>query len=517
MKTWIIAFFLTSMTGLQAQNVLISSLRNPNEPSIMMDPAHPNVMIAASNLRNYYVSVDTGYTWKEYTLSSSLGVWGDPTILVDTSGNFYFFHLSNPQNGNWIDRIVCQKTSDLGNTWTDGSYTGLNGNKAQDKQWGIIDRKTNDIYLTWTQFDSYGSSNQAMRSNILFSKSTDQGETWSAPVRLNKMDGDCIDSDNTVEGAVPALGPDGEIYVSWAGPEGLVFNKSYDQGNTWLAEEIRIDALPGGWDFEVSGIYRCNGLPVTVCDLSHGPNHGTIYVNWSDQRNGTKNTDVWLSKSLDGGQTWSTPTRVNDDNTETQQFFTWMTVDQTNGHLYFVFYDRRHHTGDSTDVYMALSMDGGATFINKKISQSPFMPDKNTFFGDYTNVTAHDGIVRPIWTRLNNGNLSVWTHIIGIHDFIASTGIESPSNSQNFSFENYPNPGDNYEYVSFKLHTTADIHLSLYDADGQLVSEIIKHEKRGYGTYVEQISLNQLNLKEGIYYLKLDVDGKAKINRMIKL
>lgn len=150
MKTWIIAFFLTSMTGLQAQNVLISSLRNPNEPSIMMDPAHPNVMIAASNLRNYYVSVDTGYTWKEYTLSSSLGVWGDPTILVDTSGNFYFFHLSNPQNGNWIDRIVCQKTSDLGNTWTDGSYTGLNGNKAQDKQWGIIDRKTNDIYLTWT-------------------------------------------------------------------------------------------------------------------------------------------------------------------------------------------------------------------------------------------------------------------------------------------------------------------------------------------------------------------------------
>lgn len=62
--------------------------------------------------------------------------------------------------------------------------------------------------------------------------------------------------------------------------------------------------MPGGWDYVIPGLQRCNGLPVTACDLSNGPNRGTIYANWSDQRNGTNDTDVWLSKSEDGGNNW---------------------------------------------------------------------------------------------------------------------------------------------------------------------------------------------------------------------
>ena len=367
----LLIIFLTNLQ-LIAQNIMISNQNNPNEPSIIIDPKNQNILIAGANLNNYYISVDSGYTWAENTLVSSLGVWGDPTISVDTASNFYFFHLSNPSSGNWIDRIVCQKSSNNGSSWSDGSYAGLNGIKQQDKQWCVIDRTNNNMYLTWTQFDNYGSSNQNDSSIILFSKSTDAGYSWSTPIRINKTAGDCLDEDNTVEGAVPAVGTHGEIYVSWAGPNGLVFNKSLDQGNTWLNQEIIIDPFPGGWNFSISGIYRANGLPITSCDLSNGINRGTIYINWSDQRNGTTNTDIWLVKSTDGGQTWSLPIKVNDDNSNKQQFFTWMTIDQTSGYLYFVFYDRRNYSNDSTDVYMAISMDGGNTFINRKISQSLF-------------------------------------------------------------------------------------------------------------------------------------------------
>ncbi|MEZ5146518.1 MAG: sialidase family protein [Bacteroidales bacterium] len=69
-----------------------------------------------------------------------------------------------------------------------------------------------------------------------------------------------------------------------------------------------------------SRINRCNGLPITVCDLSGGPNNGTIYINWSDQSNGEDDTDVWVVKSTDGGDTWSEPMRVNDDPPGKQQF-----------------------------------------------------------------------------------------------------------------------------------------------------------------------------------------------------
>ena len=90
-------------------------------------------------------------------------------------------------------------------TWSDGSFTGLNGTKAQDKAWAIFDALTKTIYMTWTQFDVYGTSDPNDSSIILFSKSTDFGVTWSTPVRINKLTGDCADSDNTMEGAVPAV------------------------------------------------------------------------------------------------------------------------------------------------------------------------------------------------------------------------------------------------------------------------------------------------------------------------
>ena len=414
-------FLLTSYSW--SQNVMISNVNNPNETAIMMNPSNTDILVAGANLNNYYYSSDGGLTWDIGFLTSSFGVWGDPVVDVDQDGNFYFFHLSNPPSGNWIDRIVCQKSTDNGESWSDGTYTGLNGSKAQDKHWSVVDRTNGNIYLTWTQFDDYGDPSPNCKTEIHFSKSTDGGETWTTAIKINEVDGNCIDSDNTVEGAVPAVGPNGEIFVAWAGPNGIVFNRSTDEGDTWLSQEIPVDPMPGGWDFNIPGInrsnaanphylrHRSNGFPITKCDLSGGPNHGTIYVNWADQRNGTNDTDIWLTKSTDNGDTWSTPVRVNDDAPGKHQFFTWMDIDQTNGNLHFIFYDRRDYTDNNTDVYLAYSLDGGETFTNRKISESPFLPSSGVFFGDYSNITAHDNIVRPIWVRLHSGQLSVWTDV----------------------------------------------------------------------------------------------------------
>ena len=505
LKNTIFSFFLLLSNTIVAQNIMISSQGSPNEPSIMMDPLHPNVIIGAANINKYYISLDTGRTWTNHSLQSSHGVWGDPTIAVDTNSDFYFFHLSNPPSGNWIDRIVCQKTTDNGETWNDGSFTGLNGTKAQDKQWCAIDRTDNTIYLSWTQFDEYGSSEPSDSSIIQFSKSVDGGATWSTPLRLNKYAGDCIDSDNTVEGAVPAVGPNGEVYVAWAGPNGIVFNKSLDKGITWLPKETPVDPMPTGWDYEISGINRANGLPVTTCDLSNGPHRGTIYINWSDQRNGGNDTDIWLTKSTDGGETWSGPIRVNDDGPGNQQFFTWMTIDQTTGYLYFVFYDRRGHAGDSTHVYLALSTDGGNTFINRKISESPFLPNSGIFFGDYTNITVHNGIIRPIWGRLNEGQLSIWTHLTDQQEILTSTEATATT-IKDLSFENYPNPAQDVVYVSYKLRRKSSVSLVMINSKGNVVRKIISNEKRGYGKYIEKIELNKLNTPSGVYLLQLEVD-----------
>ena len=79
-----------------------------------------------------------------------------------------------------------------------------------------------------------------------------------------------------------------------AGPLGLVFTKSTDQGLTWPSDNLYVTDIPGGWDYAIPGIYRVHGLPVTCCDLSQGPNRGNIYINWSDQRNGLEDTDIFF-------------------------------------------------------------------------------------------------------------------------------------------------------------------------------------------------------------------------------
>ncbi len=406
------AILISSFAFGQHKNIRISAEAKPNEISIALNENNLSEMLAGANIASLYTSVNGGVTWKRTEQKSVHGVWGDPVVAIDKKGNYYHLHLSKPEDGNYIDRIVCQKSTDKGLTFNNGSYAGLNGTKAQDKHWIDVDPESNTLYISWTQFDKYDSKDPEDRSNILFSKSLDDGETWSPAMQINSVSGDCLDDDNTVEGAVPAVSADGSVNISWAGPNGLVFNRSEDGGKTWMKDEKKIDDMPGGWTIEISGIYRANGLPITKADRSGGEYNGTLYANWADQRNGLDDTDIWLSKSTDNGVTWSEAIRVNQDKTKRQQFFTWMAIDQTNGNLYFVYHDRRNHNSDSTDVYLSYSTDGGISFTDVKISETAFLPNDSVFFGDYNNIVAHNGVIRPTWTRLDENGLSVWTAII---------------------------------------------------------------------------------------------------------
>ncbi len=508
----VLFFFFSLNVKAQHPNIEITNYDYPNEPSIMIDPKNPQRMMAANNIWWYHTSTDGGYTWNknQYLESASMGVWGDPCIIVDTTGSFYFFHLSNPPQGEWIDRIVCQRTDNMGLSWTEGSGIGHVPGKAQDKEWAVVNPYNNVIYVTWTQFDEYGSSNPNDSSIIRFSKSVDMGETWSEAVRLSEVAGDCIDEDNTTEGAVPTVGPEGQIYVSWSGPAGIVFDRSLDGGNSWLENDIFVADHPGGWAQDIPGISRCNGMPVTDCDRSNSPYRGTIYINYTDQRYGPNDTDVWLTKSIDGGNTWSVPVRVNDDGPGKHQFFTWMTVDQFTGKLWFVFYDRRHHSDNATDVYMAVSEDGGNTFTNFKVSEEPFIPNSNRFFGDYNNISAVNDIVRPIWTRLHNNEMKIMTAIID-PTVTSDPIIEAPFAETNV----VPNPFNKNTTYSFKLIKKSQVTLVVKDVIGREVAHLIQEETMMPGKYSKTLETEGVFLKAGVYYFVLNANNKVTTKKVI--
>lgn len=391
----------------------------PCEPSIAVSHKDPKYIVAGAILDYVYYSSDGGLTWEGGRLESDYGVFGDPCLLSDFEGNFYYLHLSDPEKGGWgspdlLDRIVIQKSTDNGKTWSNGSFTGLRAPKDQDKHWISADPNNNNLYVTWTEFDKYGSHEEVDKSRILFSASTDGGDTWSDATSINQFDGDCVDDDNTPEGAVPAVGINGEVYVAWSWNNRIWFDRSTNGGKTWMDKDIVVSDQPEGWTIDIPGINRCNGMPVTGVDHSKGANRGNIYVNWCDQRNGTDDTDVFFARSTDGGMTWSSPKRVNDDKPGKHQFLTWMAIDPITGNIYTVFYDRRDQDGVYTDVYLAYSTDAGENFTNIKINEKAFKPTSMVFFGDYNNISAYDNVIRPIWTRMDGGKLSIWTALLDV-------------------------------------------------------------------------------------------------------
>ncbi|HPQ07967.1 MAG TPA: sialidase family protein [Bacteroidia bacterium] len=406
-----------SQTNPLWQVVKISDKNDPEEVSIAINPKNPAQIVVGANIDQLYLSSDTGRTWTFQKIQcDSFGVYGDPVLLWDTSNTFYYFHLSEPnsklvKDAKWIDRIVVQSSSDFGKSFNFCVGIGKNGNKNQDKEWAYFNPKTNEIYVTWTQFDKYGSKNPNDSSIILFSKSKDRGRTWTKPVRVSHYAGDCRDSDETVEGATSSAGLNNEIYVAWASKYGIMFTVSYDGGETFELPEKRIDTIYGGWDMKVDGLFRSNGMPFLVCDNNPKSKYaGNIYICFGDEKDKDKN--IWLLKSEDGGKTWKKRIKVNNDTTIREQFMPMMNIDPVTGYLYVIFYDRRNHNDMHTDVYLAVSTDGGETFKNFKLNEKSFKPFFLKFFGDYIGLSAYNNIVRPVWMELHDIKLSIHTAII---------------------------------------------------------------------------------------------------------
>jgi len=413
---------LASRLAFGQQVVRVSNVDaiNPAEVSIAINPKNPDNIVAASfqtgrpprpRAGSYnYVSTDGGKTWKTIPVADPKNLTqGDDAVCFSGDGTAHHAHLSfvgirvaKPPRAE--SGILIESSKDGGLTWNESvpAINHINSVTPFEDKPGIVADNAVDspyrgnVYLAWTRFDVYGTSDPECHSQIYFSRSTDDGKTFAMPFRISDTGGDCRDSDNTVEGAVPAVGPKGEVYVVWAGSMGLVFKKSLDGGLAFGKEKV-IGPMPGGWDFSVEGLDRANGMPITGVDLSGGPNRGTLYVNWIDARNG--DPDVFVMSSRDGGETWTPPVRVNDDPLKNGkvQFFTWMSVDPIDGSVNTVFYDRRDTEGAQTKLTLARSVDGGLTFVNYQIDQRPFVCDPKVFFGDYSGISAYNGRVVPIF------------------------------------------------------------------------------------------------------------------------
>ncbi|WP_239492845.1 sialidase family protein [Luteitalea sp. TBR-22] len=394
---------------------------NTAEVSVAIDPTNRDHIVVSAyqvnrpggtRVRNVlFESRDGGSTWREELAANPerRATQGDDAVTFGPDGTLYHSYIAfdglrvaRPtlaRNGIFVRR------RDAATGGWDAPIAVIDHRNTvapfEDKPWPGVDRgarspRRGSVYVAWTRFDEYNTTRADCRSEIHFSRSTDGGRSFAVPLRISDRQGTCLDDDDTVEGAVPAAGPDGEVYVAWSGPAGLVIDRS-DDGGVTFGEERLVSAIPGGWDIDIPALSRSNGMPVTVVDGSDGPRRGTVYVAWVDARHG--DPDVFVSSSSDKGHTWTTPVRVNADaqGNGVPQFFVWLALDASTGDLHVVYHERVGPTGTETRVVLARSADGGRTWTSGPVPLAPFTTTADAAFGDYNGIDASQGRVVAVF------------------------------------------------------------------------------------------------------------------------
>jgi hypothetical protein len=210
------------------------------------------------------------------------------------------------------------------------------------------------------------------------------------------------DDNGGLVGFVGVVGADGTIYAIWNDGSTITFTQSHDGGKTFAPSRVAVNVAPPyfGGAGGVPGVSRVMGFPQIGVDARPGKQGGTLYLAWSDFRNG--DVDVFSASSKDHGRTWSEPVRVNNDpiHDGIDQFFQWMAVDPATGNVYLQFYDRRVDPDNrKTGFTLARSTDGGKTFVNYSWEESAFESRMPAFLGDYTWLTVLNGKAYGAWTE----------------------------------------------------------------------------------------------------------------------
>jgi hypothetical protein len=416
------------------------------EPSVAINPTnklnyvagyHDRFPVFQSFVCSISFSTNGGLSWTfagATPLSQSTDFCSDPAVAGAPDGSFYYAYLSVRDAGDTDDLVVARLVS--GGSAIDFATVAVKGDAAinfPDKEYIAVDNSpgssfSGTIYVTWTEFLNPNDPNALDNGQIRLVKSADGGHTWSASRILSP---DAM-FPRAISGSDPVVAPDGTLYVFYAdftsrtGPLSIKFVKSTDGGNTFSKPSDVASKLPSPGRFRLQNAdpnfgvipgrgFRSNSFPSAAV----APD-GTISVVWVDFPNGSckvdgtgrppcTNADVRYSRSTNGGASFSKPVKISDDNTSTDQFFPWITVEQ-NGALEIVFGDKRLDPNNIRyDVFVAGSVNGGISFgINVRVTTSGSNPGLSTFIGDYFNAAANDDHFVGVWTDRRLGNNDIF-------------------------------------------------------------------------------------------------------------
>lgn len=350
-----------------------------NSPAAAQHPDDPDSLVVAYRKDRPEFSAalqwspDGGTTWR----ATALPLPEDrdrpfaPDIAFGPDGTLYVLYANLTGAGNTPETLWLARSDDAGRTLSDP--VAVAGERSFQGRLAVAPDGT--IHVTYLQATDVGVLALTGPATIVAVSSDDGGQTFSEPVQVSDP------ARELVGAATPVVDADGELAVlyqdhkdnvrdfgnlegpPWEEPSALVVTRSSDGGATFDEGVVVDDGLVGWKRFLVF-------LP-EFPSLAAGPD-GTLYTAWADARHGAP--DVFLSRSEDGGRTWTAPARVNDTPVDdgTSQYLPTVSA-APSGRVDVLYYDRSDDPEDvMTTAMLAWSTDRGETFDHLEVSDERF-------------------------------------------------------------------------------------------------------------------------------------------------
>lgn len=500
-----------------------SSIMAQSETDIVCHPFNPDIMFASAITINsltsfksegVYITTNGGLNWFGSDTCYGNPIFnhgGDPGPAIDKDGRFFLSHI-----GSFISGMFCHYSTNFGVNWSNASTIA-----SGDMDKGDI---TTDVVPTSPFFGrtyiSYIAFTPPYRVFMAFT--TNGGLSWITEIPINNPPQRCQGSDVKTDlngnvfvtwaSTIP-LSPFTEDFAGFA--------KSTNGGVNWIVNENIFDMNGIQGILPQKRNIRVNGLPRIDIDLTSGPRSGWIYIVTTEKNLAPAGSDpdIILHRSTDGGNTWSNGIRVNQDplNNGKIQYFPAIRVDYEGG-INIVYYDDRRTASDSAEVFLSRSTDGGNTWTDYPISDHRFAPKPISggavgYQGDNIGVTSVNNFLWPLWMDDFSGIYQAWTVKIDLN----SIGIKKINNSIPGKYDlsqNYPNPFNSQTTIEFSLPENDFITIKIFDLLGKEVSTLI-NQSLTPGKYQIQFTPDR-NLTSGIYFYIL-YSNKVMITRSLTL
>ena len=407
------------LSGIQVNTLDGLNIMNDaaNEPSISVDPNAPLRMVIGwrqfdtinSNFRQagYAFSDDGGRTWSDGLVIDPGVFRTDPVLDVDDDGTFFY----NSLYGNQLTDVDVWHSDDGGATW-DGPTPAFGG----DKQWFVVDRSNGHQYEIWSPFFS------CCGANFIFSRSIDNGDMFQNPVTVPSRP----------YWATISIGPDGEVYA--AGVD-VNQNTQFRVTRSDSAQNPNLSPIfEQSVQVNLGGRARANtnfgpnpgglwGQVWVATDHSGGPTHGNVYLlSTIDPVGPGDPANVVISRSEDGGATWTDPVPVHEDVGD--DIWQWMGTLSVapDGRLDVLFNDHRDSPDDFsiTRTYYTYSYDGGQTWsddipLGPSWDSHVGWPNQSKI-GDYYQIVSDRVGAHVAYATTYNGEQDIYYSRVGDYD-----------------------------------------------------------------------------------------------------